>query len=86
MDNPLNLTPGYENFSVDYGRALRIQMTTLAAQALPEGTENDSLTAQRAEMLSLMFLGLQVTIRSQARAEHVRSAFAAIHALVDTWQ
>jgi len=79
-------TPGYENFSVDYGLELRLQMTALAAQALPEATENDALTAQRAEMLSLVFLGLQVTIRSQAGAEHIRSAFAAIHALVDTWQ
>jgi TetR/AcrR family transcriptional repressor of nem operon len=79
-------TPGYEDFATDYGRALHIQMTTLAAQALPEGITNDPLTAQRAEMLSMMFIGLQVTVRSQTGAEHVRSAFAAIHALVDTWQ
>ncbi|MBH0117670.1 TetR/AcrR family transcriptional regulator [Salinibacterium sp. NG253] len=79
-------TPGYEDFSVDYGRELRLQMTALAANALPAGTENDSLTAQRAEILSLMFLGLQVTIRSQAGAEHIHSAFAAIHGLVDTWR
>lgn len=79
-------TPGYEDFSVENSRALHAQMTALAALALPGSTENDELTAQRADMLSLLFFGLQVTIRSQAGAEHVHSAFASIHALVDTWR
>ncbi|QYH36721.1 TetR/AcrR family transcriptional regulator [Salinibacterium sp. M195] len=79
-------TPGYEDFSVENSLALRLQMTALAALALPEATEDDALTAQRAELLSLLFFGLQVTIRSQAGTEQVRSAFAAIHALIDTWR
>ncbi|PJJ78769.1 TetR family transcriptional regulator [Salinibacterium amurskyense] len=78
--------PGFEDFSLKYRELMTSQMTALAALALPENAPDAALTSQRAELLSTLILGLQVTIRSQADAAQLRSVFAAIHALVDTWK
>jgi len=77
---------GFEDFSLQYRKLLATQMTALAALALPADAPDAALTSQRAELLSTLILGLQVTIRSQADADQIHSVFAAIHALVDTWQ
>ncbi|QAV71417.1 TetR/AcrR family transcriptional regulator [Salinibacterium sp. UTAS2018] len=78
--------PGFEDFSLEYRDLMIRQMTALAALALPENAPDAALTGQRAELLSTLFLGLQVTIRSQADAAQLHSVFAAVHALVDTWK
>ncbi len=74
--------PGYD-FSADYRRQMREQISTLITQALPDaGTE---LIEARTDLLTTYLLGLQVILRSGAEAEEIHRYLNAMHVTADTW-
>ena len=74
--------PGYD-FSADYRRQMREQISTLVTQALPDaGAE---LIDARADLLTTYLLGLQVILRSGAEADEIHRYLNAMHVTVATW-
>lgn len=76
--------PDYD-FSADYRRQMRDQLTTLVARATPEEQADSALVRARTDLLVTYLLGLQVVMRSGADAEEIHRHLAAMHVTVDTW-
>ncbi len=74
--------PGYD-FSADYRRQMRGQISALITRALPDaGTE---LIEARTDLLTTYLLGLQVILRSGADAGEIHRYLHAMHVTADTW-
>ena len=76
--------PGYD-FSSDYRRQMREQITTLIAAAMPAGKTDAGLARARTDLITAYLLGLQVILRSGADADEVHEYLHAMHVTVDTW-
>jgi AcrR family transcriptional regulator len=78
--------PGFEDFGVEYRKALREQIRGLIRQAEPEGTTSNSRTDRRTDLFVTFLFGLNVTVRGGADEREIGRAIDAMHATVDTWR
>lgn len=76
--------PGYD-FSTDYRREMRGQISTLIDQTVPEAESDTGLAQARTDLLTTYLLGLQVIMRSGADATEIHQYLNAMHVTVDTW-
>lgn len=74
--------PGYD-FSAEYRRAMRGQIGSLIARAVPAG--GPELVQARTDLLTTYLLGLQVILRSGADAAEIHQYLHAMHVTADTW-
>lgn len=75
-------TPSWEDFGPVYRGAVRDMMRPLAAKA----GGDPKLTDQRTELLTMCFLGIDISARGAATTEEIDRSLNALHATVDTWQ
>lgn len=75
-------TPSFENFGPIYRDAVRDLMRPLASKA---GGDSDTI-AQRAELLTTWFLGIDVTVRGAGSATEIDRSIDALHATIETWR
>ncbi|AXT85022.1 TetR/AcrR family transcriptional regulator [Aeromicrobium sp. A1-2] len=76
--------PDYD-FAADYRQQMREQIATLVARAVPEGSADTELTQARTDLFTAYLLGLQVIMRSDARADEIHQYLHAMHVTIDTW-
>ena len=78
--------PGFEDFGVEFRKALRERLRALIRQAEPEGTANASVTDQRTDLFMTFMLGLNLTVRGGADKNEIGRVIDAMQATVDTWR
>jgi len=78
--------PGFEDFGVEYRKALRERLRGLIRQAEPEGTASSSVTGQRTDLFMTFMLGLNLTVRGGADENEIGRVIDAMRATVDTWR
>ncbi|WP_430868130.1 TetR/AcrR family transcriptional regulator [Demequina aurantiaca] len=76
--------PGYD-FSADYRRQMREQMSTLVGHVVAEGGPNQALAQARTDLFTCFLLGLHVIMRSGADADEISRYVTAMRVTVDTW-
>ena len=78
--------PGFEDFGVEFRKALRERLRALICQAEPEGTAGKRITDQRTDLFMTFMLGLNLTVRGGADKNEIGRVIDAMQATVDTWR
>ncbi len=78
--------PGFEDFGVEFRKALRERLRTLIRQAEPEGPASSRVTDQRTDLFMTFMLGLNLTVRGGADKNEIGRVIDAMQATVDTWR
>lgn len=75
---------GYD-FSAEYRRGMRAQLSVLINQAVPPEETDSPIVQARTDLLTTYLLGLHVIMRSGADADEIHQYLHAMHVTVDTW-
>jgi hypothetical protein len=78
--------PGFEDFGVQYRKALRDRLRGLIGQAGRDGTVSDTVTGQRTDLFMTFMLGLNLTVRGGADENEIGRVIDAMQATIDTWR
>ncbi len=78
--------PGFEDFGVEFRKALRERLRALIRQAEPEGPASEHVTDQRTDLFMTFMLGLNLTVRGGADKDEIGRVIDAMQATVDTWR
>lgn len=78
--------PGFEDFGVEYRKALRQRLRGLISQAEHGGTDSHSVTDQRTDLFMTFMLGLNITVRGGADENEIGRVIDAMQATIDTWR
>jgi len=78
--------PGFEDFGVEFRKALRECLRVLISKAEREGTAGSSVTSQRTDLFMTFMLGLNLTVRGGADENEIGRVIDAMQATIDTWR
>ena len=78
--------PGFEDFGVEFRKALRERLRGLISQAEREGTASNTVTGQRTDLFMTFMLGLNLTVRGGADENEIERVIDAMQATIDTWR
>jgi AcrR family transcriptional regulator len=78
--------PSFEDFGVEFRKALRERLRGLIGQAERDGAAGNSATDQRTDLFMTFMLGLNLTVRGGADENEIGRVIDAMHATIDTWR